>query len=604
MRTSQLYPSSPVARGLAFARYASFAVAVLAALPASVFAQNRVGGATAPSAADRDSMAFPRKSNTIEAQQARQAQDAFEQTHRQGLRFYNGGADATCEEAIGKTLCYWNNNGDVPPPAERSDARVERTQLVSILGRAVQASPNDDWLIGMLVRYDIEADRPDSALKAARACAGTAWWCAALQGLALHTLNEHAAARTAFDRMLSTMPESMRCEWTQIGWWLSADSAVQRDYRARPCDERIKTDMKLFRLAQPLWGLPANDLYSEVLARRTISAVHGMARIPYDMVFGPDVLESQMRYGWPVNWLVQNGGVGDPRPPSVIGHEPTPSYDFLPSATALSNPLTSTPGDWPLHRKKARMRYAPRFAAGFGVPPYQFARFLRGDSTVIAGAYRLVRELEMGRAPYHAAFVLDALDGKAPIVVKRDNAPANAALLARIGMTPMVASLEVLAPNSKRAARVRESVQPLLAGRKVSDILLLTRGDPSARPNLESAAAMAFGGPEIDAGTTIGLYWENYLTVSPSAPGTTLIRATRVGASFMQRLGSTLRLSRAVQPVSQRIQDPGRPDGEPGRSIALSWPSVPEGEYLLTLIVQNAVGRDSTSTLVKVRNRN
>lgn len=597
MRTSQLVQSSLVARRFA---YSSFALLVVAS---SSLSAQRSAGAGAPPAADRDSMSFPRRSNTIEAQQGRQAQDAFEQTHRQGLRFYNGGADATCEEAIGR-ICYWNNNGDVPPPAERSDARVERTQLLSILERAVKASPNDDWLIGMLVRYDIEADRPDSALKAARACGATAWWCSALQGLALHTLNEHVGAKAAFDRMLATMPSSTRCQWTEIGLWLSSDSTTQRAYRARPCDERIKSDLKLFRLAQPLWSLPANDLYNELLSRHTMSAVHAMGRIPYDLTFGGDLLESQVRYGWPVNWSVQNGGVGDPNAPSVIGHEPTPSYDFLPSANAVANPLLATAADWPLARKKARTRYAPRYAAGFGVPPYQFARFRRGDSTVIAGAYRLVRELEMGRAPYNAAFVLDALDDKAPIIVKRDNASANAALLARIGMTPMIASLEVVAPNSRRAARVRESVQPLPTSRKVSDLLLLTRGDPSARPNLESAAAIAFGGPEIDAGTTIGLYWENYLTVSPGAPGQTLIRATRVGASFTQRLSSALRLSKSVQPVSQRIQDPGRPDGEPGRSIALSWPSVPEGDYLLTLIVSNASGRDSTSTIVKVRNRN
>lgn len=581
---------------------ASFALATALLSVGSVQAQNNSVPVAAP-AANRDTLAFPRRSNSSEAVSARQAQDAFEQTHRQGLRFYNGGANATCEERMGN-LCYWNNNGDVPPPAERSDARVERAQLVTILERAVAASPKDDWLIGMLVRYDIEADRPDSALKAARACGATAWWCAALQGLSLHTLNEHVAARSAFDRMLTEMPDSLRCQWTQVSWWLSADSAVQRAYRARPCDERIKSDAKFFRLAQPLWGLPANDLYNEVLARRTITAVHGMGRIPYDMVFGPEIVESQMRYGWPVNWSVQNGGVMDPTLPSVIGHEPTPSYDFTPSATVLANPLTAKIDDWSFNRKKARMRYAPRYASGFGAPPYQFARFRRGDSTEIAGAYRLVRELEMGRAPYNAAFVLDALDDTPPLVVKKDNASANAALLARIGMTPMVASLEVLAPNGKRAARARQAVEPLPKTRMVSDILLLTKGDPSPQPSLETAAAIAFGGPEIDAGTTIGLYWENYLTVSPSTPGTTLIRATRVGASFMQRLGSTFGLSKAVQPVSQRIQDPGRPDGQPGRSIALSWPSVPEGEYLLTLIVQNASGRDSTSTLIKVRNRN
>ncbi|MEO7996453.1 MAG: hypothetical protein ABI852_03350, partial [Gemmatimonadaceae bacterium] len=567
------------------------AVALTVALSGTVQAQS-----------SGDDSSFPRKTNTSEAQQARQAQDAFEQTHRQGLRFYNGGADATCEEEIGR-ICYWNNNGDVPAPAERSDAKVERTQLISILERATKVSSDDDWIMGMLVRYDIEADRPDSALKVARACTGTAWWCSALQGLALHTLNDHAAATAAYQKMLNTMPANLRCSWTEIGLWLSSDSASQRAYRARPCEERMKSDMKLFRLAQPLWSLPSNDLYNELLARHTMSTVHGMGRIPYDIGWGNDLLESQVRYGWPVNWSVQNGGVGDPRPPSVIGHEPTPSYDFLASTTALANPFSATSADWPLNRKKARMRYAPRYASGYGIPPYQFARFRRGDSTVVAGAYRLIRELEMGRAPYNAALVLDALDGKDPIVVKRDNAPANAALLATIGATPFVASLEIVAPNGRRAARVREAVQPLPATRMVSDILLTTTGDPSARPSLETAASMAFGGADIDGGTTIGIYWENYLNVTPAAPGTTLIRATRVGASFLQRFTSALKLSKAVQPVSQRIQDPGRPDGGPGRSIALSWPQVPDGDYLLTLVVQNASGRDSTSTLIRVRDR-
>lgn len=592
MRTSRLFSSLSFTRIQRWSAIAAFSSLTLLASAQRLSAQN----------ANTDTSAFPRKSNSSEAQQARQAQDAFEQTHRQGLRFYNGGADATCEEAIGR-ICYWNNNGDVPPPAERSDAKVERTQLITILERAAKVSPHDDWLMGMLVRYDIEADRPDSALKAARACEGTAWWCSALQGLAYHTVNQHAAATAAYQKMLNTMPENLKCSWTEIALWLSADSAAQRAYRARPCEQRMKDDMKLFRMAQPLWSLPTNDLYNELLARHTMSTVHSMGRIPYDIGWGNDLLESQVRYGWPVNWSVQNGGVADPRPPSVIGHEPTPSYDFLASATALANPFTSTPADWPLNRKKARMRYAPRYASGYGTPPYQFARFRRGDSTVVAGAYRLIRELEMGRAPYNAALVLDALDGKEPMVVKRDNAPANAALLATIGATPFVASLEIVAPNGRRAARAREAVQPLPATRKVSDILLLTKGDPSPRPSLESAATNAFGGADIDGGTTIGLYWENYLNVSPSAPGTTLIRATRVGASFMQRFTSALRISKAVQPVSQRIQDPGRPDGGAGRSIALSWPSVPDGDYLLTLVVQNASGRDSTSTLIRVRER-
>jgi len=598
VRTSQLFQKS--AR-LTAIRFSTLCLAALSAT--ALFVGNaqplRAQSLTPPS---QEIEGFPKKSNAVESQQARQAQDAFEQTHRQGLRFYNGGADATCEEAIGR-ICYWNNNGDVPPPAERSDAKVERTQLIGILERAAKVAPSDDWVMGMLVRYDIEADRPDSALKVARACAGTDWWCAALQGLALHTVNEHVAATAAFQRMLKEMPPNLRCQWTEIGLWLSSDSATQRAYRARPCEERMKGDLKLFRLAQPLWSVPSNDLYNELLARHAMSTVHSLGRIPYDIGWGGDLLESQVRYGWPVNWSVQNGGVADPRPPSVIGHEPTPSYDFLANTSVLANPFTATAEDWPLNRKKARMRYAPRYASGFGIPPYQFARFRRGDSTVVAGAYRLIRELEMGRGPYNAALVLDALDGKEPMLMRRDNAAASGAILAKIGPTPFLASLEIVAPNGRRAARVREAVQPLAATRKVSDILLTTRGDPSATPSLETAVSMAFGGADIDGGTTIGLYWENYLDVSPAQPAQTLIRATRVGASFMQRLSSTLKLSKAVQPVSQRISDPGRPDGMPGRSISLSWPQVPDGDYLLTLVLQNASGKDSTSTLVRVRDR-
>ncbi|MDQ6612273.1 MAG: hypothetical protein M3Y64_07560, partial [Gemmatimonadota bacterium] len=584
-------------------RRAAAAAALGLVISSAAGAQATQRGDTAAKFPPRDTVSFPRRSNSPESEQARQAQDAFEQTHRQGLRFYNGGADATCEEQINR-ICYWNNNGDVPPPAERNDARIERMQLIEILGRAEKANPNDDWVVGMLVRYDIEADRPDSALKAARACTGTGWWCSALQGLSLHILNQHLESKTAFDKMLRTMPDSMRCSWTEIALWISSDSTVQRNYRARPCDQRMKDDERLFRLAQPLWALPANDLYNELLSRHTISTVHGMGRIPYDLTFGPDLLESQVRYGWPVNWSVQNGGVADPRPPQVIGHEPTPSYDFLPSANALANPTAATVADFPLFAKKARMRYAPRYASGFQVPPYQFARFRRGDTTVVAGAYRLIRDLEMGRPPYNATLALDAFDGSAPIVLRRDNAPANAALLVHIGAKPYLASLEVLAPASKRVTRVRTGVDPLPKDRLISDVLLLTKGDPSTRPNLESAAALAFGGADIDGGTTIGLYWETYLKVSPSSPGQTSIRATRLNASFLQRLSSSLKLSKAVQPVSQRFQDQGRPDNEPGRTLALGWPEVPAGDYQLTIVVQNASGKDSTSTIIKVRDKN
>ena len=76
--------------------------------------------------------------------EARAAQKAFERSRREGLRFYNGGAEARCEERIGR-LCYWNNNGDVPPLDERANVVTEREELLALLARAAAADPQDDW---------------------------------------------------------------------------------------------------------------------------------------------------------------------------------------------------------------------------------------------------------------------------------------------------------------------------------------------------------------------------------------------------------------------------------------------------------------------------
>jgi hypothetical protein len=534
------------------------------------------------------------------AVQARRMQDAFERNHRGGLRFYNGGADARCEVEIG-TMCYWNNNGDVPPPAERSDALIEREQLLELLGRAQNADATDDWVSGMRVRYAIEADRNSVAIEAARACMGTVWWCRALEGLALHVDNQHVAAASAFDKALSAMSTEQRCRWTDMTAWL--DTVSQPAYRATSCKERESTNAYVLRMAQPLWTMPANDLRNELLARWTISRVHSLGRLPYDMGWIDAILQLQVRYGWPTAWSIQNGGVADPRPPSVTGHEPTPSYDFMPSPAALDDALKAKAADWEPARRKARMRYAPRYATGFGELPHQFARFRRGDSTIVAGAWRLVRELEMGRAPYNAGLVIDSAPGKNanPIIVRRDSAGANGALIANLGVSPKLASLEVVAPAGKRAARVRSTVEPLAASARLSDFLLLQRSDPSTTPSLERVAPTAFGSLTIDPGTTIGLFWEIYRDVSPANPVQVSIRAQRLNTSFMQRLTSSIGLSKAMQPVSIRYTDNGRADSGVGRSISVAFPEVPPGDYRLTLLVSGKGMTDSTSQVIRVR---
>lgn len=533
------------------------------------------------------------------AAQARNQQDGYERNHRSGLRFYNGGADASCEVKLGD-ICYWNNNGDVPAPEERNDAKIERLELLQTLKRAQEADPTDDWVSGMRVRYATEANQPETAAAAARACAGTAWWCTALAGLAAHVDSRHVEARRAFARALEQMPGEQRCEWTDISWWL--DLSMHGDYLAKSCAMREADNAKIFRLAQPLWMMPANDIENEFYARRTISRVHSMGRIPYDVGFSRYILESQMRYGWPTAWSIQNGGVADPRPPSVIGHEPTPSYDFMPVPAAIARPVGASNRDWEPKRQKARMRYSPRVGVGFGALSYQFARFLRGDSTVVAGGYRMLRELEMGRPPYRAALTTERFDGSPTRQIIKDSVAAASALLLNIGTVPALASIEVLATAGKRAARARETVQPLAKTVALSDYLVLVRGDQSATPTLERSAENAYGSLEIESGTSIGLYWEVYRPATVAQPLAVSVRATRIGASFIQKLGSSIGLSKTVTPVAIKFADNGRPDGGVGRSLTINFPSVADGEYQLTLLVSGAGVSDSTTQRIRVKN--
>lgn len=551
-------------------------------------------------AATPDPLRGEREKLSAVGAQARNQQDQFERNHRSGLRFYNGGADAKCDVDFGGNLCYWNNNDDVPPPDERNDAKLERLELLQVLKKAQEADPADDWVSGMRVRYALEAAQLDTAAMAAAACSGTAWWCAALQGIAAHIANRHDASSRAFARALSLMPAEQRCEWTDLSLWL--EPTAHAKYKAIPCAGRDAENARIFRLAQPLWMLSAGDISNELYSRWTISRVHSLGRIPYDMNFGRNILESQVRYGWPEAWSVQNGGVADPRPPSVIGHEPTPSYDFMPNQSVIDNPLSATDADWNLRDPKARMRYSPRYGVGYRPLPHQIARFRRGDSTLVAGGYRMVRELEMGRAPYTAALTFDALNGAPPRQIIKDSATAAGALLLPMGTTPMLASLEVLAPANRRAARVRTTVQPLPAGARLSDYLVLVRGDPSATPSLERSAATAYGSLEIEGGTAVGLYWEVYRPANTTTPLSTSIRATRIGASFFQKLGSSIGLSKAITPVSIRFADNGRPDGGFGRSLTINFPQVPDGEYQLTLIVAGGGQTDSTTQRIRVRN--
>jgi hypothetical protein len=299
-------------------------------------------------------------------------------------------------------LCYWDNNDDAPLPPEPPAAARARLALLAALDTAAAADSADDWVAGQRVRYHLEAGRPAGAVEAAGACRGTPWWCRALGALAHHVAGDHAAAAAAHDSARAHLPDAAaRCGWDDVGPWLPDGAA--RAYRRLRCpgDDRARYEARFWRLAQPFWALPGNDLRVELAARRVLVRLHAAANPnPQGLSWGDDLAEVEVRYGVPAAWSVRRPVHGSALDASVVGHEPTPSYDFTPDARTLAPaapPAAGQPagpaavpdaGAWSLRRPLPQTRYAPRYAAlGVAALDPQLARFRRGDTLVVVGAY-------------------------------------------------------------------------------------------------------------------------------------------------------------------------------------------------------------------------
>lgn len=521
---------------------------------------------------------------------ARQAQAEFERARREGLGFSSGGATSEPDVQFG-SIFYWNNNNDVPPRPERPEISMSRRKLLQSLREAAMQAPTDDWVAGQRVKYSIEQKDVAEANAVVAGCKATAWWCSALTGLVKHAQNDAPGAERAFNTALAQMGGTQGCDWQNIAPWLrKADSLA---YLAKNCADRLAYNTRVFWLGKPFAHVDGNDLRNELLARRTFNLIELNAATVYGP-WKPEFGDTQLRYGWPVAWSTQNTIVsrrGD-MVSNTIGHEPTPSHDFMPSESAMTQPYLATSADYPLNARYAQMRYAPRYApGGFQELGGQFVRFLRGDSTLLVGAYVLEGKARYERGKTRVALVLErGPDARVSRLVK-DGMPLRGAVVTNAGLfrDTLLASLEVLSETRKFAGRVRTGVAPIEKNAMLSDLLLLAVrvGDAGTAglagiATLESVLPSALGGTDIGDGQSFGVFWEYY-----GGPGATVtISITPVDTvSGFRRLGSLFRGGGRDGGASLRIPDPAQPDGGPGRRLTLTMPEAKPGRYRLAVDV-------------------
>jgi hypothetical protein len=525
---------------------------------------------------------------------ARASQLQFEQFRRTNLpESHSSRGGGSCDEQVGR-FCYWYDEKEPPPPREPDRIREARARLISLLDSAAATNPANLWVSSQRVRYLSEAGRDRDAIAAAGACRGeTTWRCGILVGFALHEAGDYVRADSAYQAALRDMPARDRCEWEDIS--LLLDEELLPRYRAQQCGDsaRVAFERRVWWLARPLFSTPANDARTEHYARVTMSHMLMEAPSVHEGGFDQDERELLLRYSWPRAWSRAGGGFGGGRS-SVVGHEPTPAYPYLPNALVYDNPVNTDSLRWTTRPGVVHARYAPAYATPLLRLEHQSALFRRGDSSLVVLAYDLRSDSALAQASdVRAALVLTRGDERDATIVRAPN-KSRGVITAHSVWAPLLMSAEVTSPTVGRSARARYGIRPPYAvGARVSlSDLLLFEPYGQLPASLDEVTPHAMPTLRVHADKKVGFYWEAYGT-NPAGEvmNISVVVAPEVTdePTRARRLKRALGMWKEAKPVSVQVQDvSARGQTTSARSVEVDLSTLTPGAYLVELEVEVA----------------
>jgi hypothetical protein len=515
---------------------------------------------------------------------SRSAQAGFERFRYLRLpRTLPRGGGGDCDEVIGRFCFRFDDDPTPEPPKPEAPAIGERRRvLLGTLAAAADVLPGDSWIAGQRVRYLVEAGDEPGAVAAARACRAERWWCAALEGYALHESERFVEAQAAFDAALASMPAEERARWTDVADLLKPED--QRELRRAAEDERAALARRLWWLADPLWSDEGNDRLTEHYARWTMHHIQHRARQVDRLSWRDDTREVVVRYGWFSAWerlAPLFYGSGDE---GLISYTDLRTWEWLPPLSAVREPRTLRGDEWPLLESAlTATRYAPEYAARVTALPHQVAVFPRPGGAVLVAGYALDPDSLPAEPRLRAtAITMADADGARTVSPWQPTAASGAFRLELPGQ-PAVVSLEVREDSTRLLARQRQGVA-WDADARVSDLLLLAH--PEARPeSLDEAARIARGSTRLRAGESVGLFWEMYGL--PAGDSMTV----RVGllapeAGWARRQLEAIGIARGARTARMGWREESTGEAIAPRSVAVGIPAdLRPGEYTLELTV-------------------
>lgn len=522
---------------------------------------------------------------------ARAAQAAFERVRYRNLPWTSdgGASGGGCDERIGR-FCLWHDDTDLDwtPPPEPEAVRRGRAELIATLDQGAAAFPGDGWIAGQRVRYLAEGGRTADAVRAARECRAERWWCAALEGYALHFARDYTAAASAFAAAIAAMPPATRREWENL-----EPALVHGDARALARMEpsvRTATLRRLWWLADPFWMDAGNDRLTDHYARLVADGFQDRARNTEGISWANDLREILVRWGQPTGWERIRPRMGQTPDGGMITHYGA-SFEFIPTLAMVRDPFAVRAADWKTDQKGAHSVYSPPGVRRLAALPHQAAAFRRGEMSEVVAAFAMKPD-SLAASPVLEAGAVLMRDADAPPVAHTERvAGTRGVFRLRAEPAQAVLSIEAREPVSQRAARARFGVDLRRPGARaiaISDVLLLDRSD--ARPqSLDEAAPLARGSTEFSPGDRIALYWEVYGLASADSLTFSVALARRPPGAA-RRAVESIGLARGVTPVRMRwIEEAGATEVL-ARSLAIALPRVPPGTYALEVAVRSRTG--------------
>lgn len=533
----------------------------------------------------------------------RSAQASFESFRRARLPYGESSYGHECDVRIGR-YCYWREedpDDDDGPEPELPIVRDRRTGLIQLLDSASRILPGDAWIAGQRVRYLVDAERTDDALKAATECRAEAWWCAALGGYAAHVGARFAVADSLFEQALGAMPPEQRCKWTDLRDVVEGDLADR--LKDRPCAEREALGRQIYWLGSPLWSVSETDQLTEHFARLTQTHIVERAATPEGGTFANDLRALVIRYGWS-RWFTRSEAfVSTPYDVPITGHDAGTTYYFLPSAPMLDQG-PSAPLEWRLDYSRAVSGYAPSYARSLHEITGQVASFRRGDSTLVVGAWDVRRDSLLVGRELDAALVLAA-----PGEVRGVTRASKEGAVGRIQTTALIdsgwISLELLAPGDRRGGRMRVGLAKRSTGRLALSDLLFYAPMQGAPDDLAAVRDSALATDVAPFNRAVGVFSEAYGIAPQGEDVRFTLTLEQIDIGWRQRAAEHLRLSDPTTAIRIQWQEKALvTNGISARGRRVDLSGIRSGRYRMQLRVTADDGSTATSTReIEVRDR-